>query len=1296
MDNPTKAQMWLTSIETIFRYMKCPEDQKVQCAVFFLEDRGTDWWETAERMLGGDVSKITWEQFKENFYAKFFSANVKHAKLQEFLNLEQGDMTVEQYDAEFDMLSRFAPDMVRDEAARTEKFVRGLRLDLQGIRHRRELAAAGRTLRELPACTTCGRVHGGRCLAGSGVCFRCRQPGHTADVCPRKPFETTPPQPSASQQGRVYATTRQEAERAGTVVTGTLPILGHYAFVLFDSGSSHSFISSVFVQHVGLEVEPLGSVLSVSTPSGEVLLSKEQIKACRVEIANRMLDVTLLVLDMQDFDVILGMDWLSANHANIDCFGKEVVFNPPSGASFKFRGAGMVCIPKVISAMKASKLLSQGTWGILASVVDIREPEVSLSSEPVVREYPDVFPDELLGLPPPREVDFAIELEPGTAPISRAPYRMAPAELKELKVQLQELLDKGFIRPSVSPWGAPVLFVKKKDGSMRLCIDYRELNKVTVKNRYPLPRIDDLFEQLQGATVFSKIDLRSGYHQLRIRDGDIPKTAFRSRYGHYEFVVMSFGLTNAPAVFMDLMNRVFKDFLDSFVIVFIDDILIYSKTEAEHEEHLHQVLETLRANKLYAKFSKCEFWLRKVTFLGHVVSSEGVSVDPAKIEAVTNWPRPSTELKQKLVTAPVLTVPDGSGNFVIYSDASKKGLGCVLMQQGKVVAYASRQLKIHEQNYPTHNLELAAVVFALKIWRHYLYGEKIQIYTDHKSLKYFFTQKELNMRQRRWLELVKDYDCEILYHPGKANVVADALSRKVAHSAALITKQTPLLRDFERAEIAVSVGEVTAQLAQLSVQPTLRQKIIAAQWNDPYLAEKRRMVETGQGEDFSISADDGLMFEGRLCVPEDTAVKTELLTEAHSSPFTMHPGSTKMYQDLRSVYWWRGMKREVADFVSRCLVCQQVKAPRQHPAGLLQPLSVPGWKWESVSMDFITGLPKTLKGYTVIWVVVDRLTKSAHFVPGKSTYTASKWGQLYMTEIVRLHGVPVSIISDRDARFTSKFWKGLQLALGTRLDFSTAFHPQTDGQTERLNQILEDMLRACVLEFSGSWDSHLHLMEFAYNNSYQATIGMAPFEALYGKCCRSPVCWGEVGEQRILGPELVQTTNAAIQKIRARMLTAQSRQKSYADVRRKDLEFEVGDMVFLKVAPMKGVLRFAKKGKLSPRFVGPFEILERIGPVAYRLALPPSFAAVHDVFHISMLRKYVADPTHVVDFEPLQISENLSYEEQPVEVLAREVKKLRSREIPLVKILWQNHGVEEATWEKEEDMRAQYPELFED
>ena len=388
-------------------------------------------------------------------------------------------------------------------------------------------------------------------------------------------------------------------------------------------------------------------------------------------------------------------------------------------------------------------------------------------------------------LAPDREIEFNIDLLLGTNPIPIAPYRMAPTELKELKEQLQELLDKGFIRPCSSPWGALVLFVKKRDGTMRMCIDYRLLNKVTIKNRYPLPRMDDLFDQLQGASHFSKIDLRSGYHQLKIRREDIPKTAFRTRYGHYGFLVLPFGLTNAPAAFMDLMKRVFKLYLDKFVVVFIDDILIYSKSHVEHEEHLRIVLQTLRTHQLYEKLSKCEFWLNSVSFLGHVISKEGVRVDPKKVEVVSNWPRPTNvteirsflgmagyyrrfvkdfsrisalltrlikkqvkfewddtceqsfqKLKDCLATAAVLALPTDHGGMTVYYDASRVGLCCVLIQNGKVIAYASRQLRRHEFNYPTHDLEMAAVIFALKIWRHYLYGEKCEINTDHKSLQY--------------------------------------------------------------------------------------------------------------------------------------------------------------------------------------------------------------------------------------------------------------------------------------------------------------------------------------------------------------------------------------------------------------------------------------------------------------------------------------------------------------------------------------------------------------------------------
>ncbi|XP_063941268.1 uncharacterized protein LOC135149473 [Daucus carota subsp. sativus] len=497
------------------------------------------------------------------------------------------------------------------------------------------------------ACAHCGKMHSGVCHWIFRACFNCGRQGHTIKDC-KAPLKKSGDQNNKDgkneqkSSGRVFSLTAKDAANSSGTITGTLPIGNSNATVLFDTGATHTFVSTSYVKHLCIAPTTLLYGVSVANPMGLNMSVNVQYLECVVRLEDRELSVDLLPIPMRDFDVILGMDWLEQHKATIDCQQMKIIFGDPISPEFEFQGSKLNSLEKFISAIKARKMIAHGCDGYLAHIVDSSIEQTKLDDVSVAREFPDVFPEDLDGLPPHREVEFSIDLIPGAQPISKAPYRMAPLELQELKEQLQELLDKGFIRPSVSPWGAPVLFMKKKDGSMRLCIDYRELNRITVKNRYPLPRIDDLFDQLQGAKYFSKIDLRSGYHQLRVKASDIPKTAFRTRYGHYEFLVMSFGLTNTPAVFMDLMNRVFKDFLDKFVIVFIDDILVYSKTKEEHEEHLRLVLETLREHKLYAKYKKCEFWLDQVAFLGHIVSVDGIKVDPGKVEAITNWPKPST------------------------------------------------------------------------------------------------------------------------------------------------------------------------------------------------------------------------------------------------------------------------------------------------------------------------------------------------------------------------------------------------------------------------------------------------------------------------------------------------------------------------------------------------------------------------------------------------------------------------------------------------------------------------------
>ncbi|GJR20845.1 putative reverse transcriptase domain-containing protein [Tanacetum coccineum] len=666
---------------------------------------------------------------------------------------------------------------------------------------------------------------------------------------------------------------------------------------------------------------------------------------------------------------------------------------------------------------------------------------------------------------------------------------------------------------------------------------------IRVKNRYPLPRIDDLFDQLQGSSVYSKIDLRSGYHQLRVREEDILKTAFRTRYGHYEFQVMLFGLTNAPAVFMDLMNRVCKPFLDKFVIVFIDDILIYSRNKKEHEEHLKEILELLKKEELYAKFSKCKFWIPKSPmeirqFLGlagyYRRFIEGFSKITKPMTKLTqkkvkfDWGDKDEAalqlLKQKLCSAPILALPDGSKDFIAYCDASIKGLGVVLMLR----------------------------------------------------------EKELNMRQRRWLELLNDYDCDIRYHPGKANVVADTLSRK--------ERDQPL----RVRALVMTIGlDLPKQI--LNAQTEARKpKNIKSEDVGGMLIENSKDPEKFRTEKLEPRADGTLCLNGRSWLPCYGDLRNVIMHESYKSKYSIHPGFRKMYKDMKKLYWWPNMKADIATYVSKCLTCAKVKVEHQRPSGLLVQPEIPQWKSENITMDFFTKLPKSYK-------------------------------------------------------------RSLQKALGTSLDMSTAYHPQTDGQSERTIQTLKEMLRACVIDFGNGWVKHLPLVEFSYNNSYHASIKAVPFEVLYGRKCRSPVCWAEVGQVQLTGPEIVLETTKKIIQIKQRIQAARDRQKSYADLKRKSMEFQVGD-----------------------------KVLKKVRSVAYKLELPRELSRVHNTFHVSNLKKCYSDDPLAIPLEGLHVDDKLYFVEEPVEIMDRKVKQLRRSRVPIIKVQWNSRRGPEFTWECED------------
>ena len=871
----------------------------------------------------------------------------------------------------------------------------------------------------------------------------------------------------------------------------------------------------------------------------------------------------------------------------------------------------------------------------------------------LVAEYHDVFPEELpAGLPPERSIDHKIELIPGSSPTNRSIFRLSQDELREVREQLKELLDKGFIQPSVSPYGAPILFVKKKDGTLRMCVDYRALNSITIKNCYPLPRIDELLDRLHGAKVFSKIDLRSGYHQIRISPEDIPKTAFKTRYGLYEFKVLPFGLCNAPATFQRLMNDVFRKHLDDFVIVYIDDILIFSKDEAEHLEHLEKVFELLREHKLYGKPSKCEFATPSCTFLGHVISRDGICPEISKVEAIQEWPQPKSltetrsflgitgyyrkfvknyaeislpltsllrketdwksnfwgedqekafqALKVALTSQPIVRPPNFDAPFVVKTDASNFAIGAVLtqMHEGKevVIAYESRKLKSPEVKYLVHERELLAIVHALKIWRHYLLGTRFTVETDNNPTKEILKQAHLSNRQANWLRLLAEYDFEIVYKAGRLNNVADALSRRpdlnqCTFNAVVMHDSKDFLLQVEQ--------DARADEEYMSAYSNAKQN------KHPTLALKGKLLYTKSGS--------------QLYIPAST-LRAELLHDAHDSIISGHFGEAKTYNRLREHYYWPRMKCIIKDYIKTCDACQRNKATNQKPIGLLKPLPIPNQNWSHVTMDFITELPLS-NGFDAIAVFVDKLSKMAHFAPTNTTVDAIGAARLYFDTVFKHHGLTKVLITDRDTRFTSEFWDHLFKLCGTKMAMSTAYHPQTDGQTERLNRILEELLRPYISDGLDNWDSKLAAAEFAYNSATQESTGFSPFYLNYGHQPDTPMpLMVPKEETNKTVQQFIDELQTNLEAARANLQTAQDRQSREANKHRRAHQFKVGDLVLLSGANLKIKMPVTCR-KLQPRRYGPFKIIKEVSAVAYKLELPECMQ-IHPVFHVSLLQPY--------------------------------------------------------------------------
>lgn len=1139
---------------------------------------------------------------------------------------------------------------------------------------------------------------------------------------------------------------------------------GRHCKILMDTGAAQSHADLSWIEDNGFLQKICDPYHVLTANNQQVQINTEVQGTLRIKNFESRVSLKPLPNMLQGVQVILGSDWLHNNRVQINMgtytctvtqgdkqyMLKPITDKPTGPAPYSIQSCSATAFAKLkndaqfLSAKQAKRALKTGckAWlcvvqpqlqhkdAFALSLAGASEHQkLDLSKiDKLKREFQDVFAT-LERAPIQCDVDHTIR-NPGAMPTYRKAYRMTPLELKECQSQITDLLAKGFIEPSTSPYGAPVLFVQKKDGTLRMCVDYRQLNKQTIKDRYPLPRIDDLLDQLGKCTVFSSLDLQSGYHQIKITEEDVPKTAFTTPFGHYQYKVLCFGLTNAPATFQRVMNRIFAPYLGKFVLVYLDDILVMSRTPEEHVEHLRVVLETLRKHKLYAKLSKCEFGKSELKFLGHVVGHGCVKVDPDKIKVLAEWPLPRSrkqlrgflglanyfrkfvrhfstiaapltaltsenvqytwhnwrtheleafnKLKQVLTNPPVLALPDMDKPFTIISDASDYGCGAVLLQDDKAVAFSSKKFDAAEMNYSATDKELLGLIRALQEWRCYVEGSDINLVTDHHPLTALKTQPSLSRRQARWVEFLERYNYNIIYTRGVDNI-ADPLSRHPDHAQVLpcpavsvltraqrhaaATKHTPgggensstamdiddtmpssqavpnQAPSYVQASTAMDDSSASPATSNTLQRPTGEAKVRSNKHESLLDALRHGYAEDSNfcNPDYVSSCEqdiDGIWwYQHKILVPNNKALRTRIMREHHDAPAAGHRGIAKTIELVERQYWWPTLRNDVKQYVQTCDSCQRTKASNQAQPGLLQPLPIPGARWASVTMDMVTKLPTTPRGYDSILVFVDRLTKYAHFIPTTENLSAKGFARLFVQHIVANHGMPIDIVSDRGALFVNTFWSAVCKIMGMKHYTSTAYHPQTDGQTERMNRVLEDVLRHYVAPNHCDWDLWLPLAQFAVNNSHQDAIGTTPYYINHGGHPRMPgaVAMNDhVPEASAFSKHITQ----CIERAKQQMAKAQERMRAYANQSRREVSYEPGDHVMLRSKN----LRLKAKGskKLMPKWLGPFEVIRMVGKAAVELRLPDSgsWSLVHPTFHVSLVKPYHARPGGVPDYCP--------------------------------------------------------------